>query len=160
MESKPIYGLHAGLHTGQHDLVDELNDRILDRAFDNKPTKPVYDPRSVSTKYSLFHVLDRRPNAHLDDRDPVGQNIENETDLHGRRERAGIYDSGSKFRPSLESDMYKIVVGNPTDQPPQEHALLFARPTFVNSIHPNMVSAQIGNNLFSNHTRTQLRSSN
>jgi hypothetical protein len=161
MESKPIYGLPTGLLRGQHDRVDELNDRILGRAFDNKPTKAVFDPRSVSTKYSLFPILDRRAKIYLDDKaDPVGQNVETETDLYGRKERVGVYDSGSKFRPSLESDMYKVTVGKPTDQPPQERALLFARPTFNASVHPNLVSTQIGNNLFNNHTRTQLRSIN
>ena len=159
MESKPIYGLHSGLLSGQHDRVDELNDRILGRAFDNKPAKPVFDPRATSTKYSLFPILDRRPKIYLDDKDPVGQNVETETDLYGRRERVGVYDSGSKFRPSLESDMYKVEVGKPTDQPPLERALLFARPTFDASVHPNLISTQIGNNVFNNHTRTQLRGS-
>ena len=156
MESKPIY---TGLLRGQHDRVDELNDRILGRAFDNKSAKPVFYPRAVSTKYSLFPILDRRPKIYLDDKDPVGQNVETETDLYGRRERVGVYDSGSKFRPSLESDLYKVVVGKPTDQPPPERALLFTRPTFDASIHPNLISSEIGNNVFNNHTRTQLRGS-
>ena len=156
MESKPIY---TGLLRGQHDRVDELNDRILGRAFDNKSSKPVFDPRAVSTKYSLFPILDRRPKIYLDDKDPVGQNVETETDLYGRKERVGVYDSGSKFRPSLESDMYKVKVGKPTDQPPPERALLFTRPTFDATIHPNLISSQIGNNVFNNHTRTQLRGS-
>lgn len=161
MESKPIYGLHSGLLSGQHDRVDELNDRILGRAFDNKSAKPVFDPRAASTKYTLFPILDRRPKIYLDDKaDPVGQDVETETDLYGRKERIGAYDSGSKFRPSLESDMYKITVGKPTDQPPLERALLFERPTFMKSIHPNTVSKQIGNDTFNNHTRTQLRGSN
>ena len=160
MESKPIYGLHSGLLSGQHDRVDELNDRILDRAFDNKPVKPVFGPRSASTKYSLFPILDRRPKIHLDDRVTVGQDVETETDLYGRKERTGVYDSGSKFRPSLESNMYKVAVGNPTDQPPEERALLFTRPTFDASVHPNLMSAQIGGSVFYNQTRTQLRGSN
>ena len=159
MESKPIYGLHSGLLSGQHDRVDELNDRILGRAFDNKPVKPVFNPRAASTKYSLFPILDRRPKVYLDDKEPVGQNVETETDLYGRKERTGMYDSGSKFRPSLESDMYKVAVGNPSEQPPQERALLFVRPIFETSIHPNMVSSQVGSNTFNNHTRTQLRGS-
>jgi len=157
MESKPIFGFFS---SGQHDRVDELNDRILDRAFDNKPVKPVFNPRAVSTKYSLFPILDRRPKIYLDDRVTVGEDIETETDLHGRNERTGVYDSGSKFRPTLESDMYKVVVGKPTDQPPEERALLFARPTFEASVHPNLTSSQIGGRVFYNHTRTQLRGSN
>jgi len=161
MESKPIYGLHSGLLSGQHDRVDELNDRILDRAFDNKPVKPVFGPRAASTKYSLFPILDRRPKIYLDDKVTVGQDVETETDLYGRKERTGVYDSGSKFRPSLESNMYKVIVGKPTDQAPEERALLFTRPTFdTSSVHPNLMSAQIGGSVFYNHTRTQLRGSN
>ncbi len=159
MEFKPIYGLPVGLMRGQHDRVDELNNRILDRAFDNKPVKPVFNPRATSTKYTLFPILDRRPKIHLE-HDPVGQNVETETDLYGRTERIGVYDSGSKYLPSLDSDMYKVTVGKPTDQPPAERALLFTRPIFNNSVHPNIASSQIGKNVFNNHTRTQLRGSN
>jgi hypothetical protein len=160
MDSKPIYGLHSGLLIGQHDRVDELNDRILDRAFDNKPVNPVFGPRAASTKYSLFHILDRRPKMYLDDKVTVGHDVETETDLYGRKERTGVYDSGSKFRPSLESNMYKVTVGKPTDKPPEERALLFTRPTFDTSpVHPNLMSAQIGGSVFYNHTRTQLRGS-
>jgi hypothetical protein len=160
MESKPIYGLHVGLQTGQHDRVDELNERMLYRAFDKKPIKPVFDPRSVSTKYSPFPILDRRTKftrIHLDDKEPVGQNVETETDLYGRNDRNAVYDYGSQFKPSLESDMYKVVVGKPSDLPPVERALLFEQQTFERSIHPNLSSQQIGNNTFYNHTRTQLR---
>ena len=149
---------HSGFMSGQHDRVDELNDRILGRAFDNRPVQPVYDPRSVSTKYTVFPILDRRPKIHLAN-PPAGERVEAETDLHGRRERAGVYDTGSRYRPSLESDMYKVTIGSPTDQPPAERALLFERPTFAASVHPNVTSTQIGSNLFANHTRTQLRGS-
>ena len=160
MESKPIYGLHVGLQNGQHDRVDELNERMLDRAFDNKPIKPVFDPRSASTKYSAFPILDRRTKftrIHLDDKEPVGQNVETETDLYGRNDRNAVYDSGSRFKPSLESDMYKVAVGNPTDLPPVERALLFEQQKFERFVHPNLNSQHIGNDVFYNHTRTQLR---
>jgi hypothetical protein len=159
MESKPIYGLHVGLQTGQHDRVDELNGRMLDRTFDNKPVKPVFDPRSVSTKYSSFPILDRRTKftrMHLDDKEPIGQNIETETDLYGRNDRNAIYDYGSRFKPSLDSDMYKVIVGKPNDLPPVERKLLFEHPQFINT---NVISQQIGQNVFYNHTRTQLRGS-
>ena len=162
MESKPIYGLHVGLQNGQHDRVDELNERMLERAFDNKPIKPVFDPRSASTKYSAFPILDRRtkPTAkiHLEyEKEPVGQNIETETDLYGRNDRNAVYDSGSRFKPSLHSDMYKVVVGKSTDLPPVERALLFEQQQFDRFVHPNLNSQQIGNDVFYNHTRTQLR---
>ena len=162
MESKPIYGLHVGLQNGQHDRVDELNERMLERAFDNKPVKPVFDPRSAPTKYSAFPILDRRTKPttkiHLEyEKEPVGQNIETETDLYGRNDRNAVYDSGSRFKPSLDSDMYKVVVGKSTDLPPVERALLFEQQQFDRFVHPNLNSQQIGNDIFYNHTRTQLR---
>lgn len=165
MESKPIQGLYKGLYSGQHDRVDELNDRILNRSFDNQPAKTVFDPRSISTKYSTFQTSDRRPKfapIHLDNKeqDPLDKNVEYESDLYGRKERIGVYDYGSKFKPSLDSDLYKINVGNPTDKPPTEHALLFQRHQFNNYVHPNLDNREIGNNIFYNHTRTQLRNSN
>jgi len=163
MESKPIHGLHRGHFSGQHDRVDELNERIINRSFDNMPIKPVYDPRSVSTKYSPFPILDRRTKfsrVYLDDKEPVGENVETESDLYGRKERIGVYDSGSKFKPTLDSDLYKVIVGNPMDAPPAERALLFQQYTFDKSVHPNTMNPEIGRNTFYNHTRTQLRNTN
>jgi hypothetical protein len=164
MESKPIHGLHRGHFSGQHDRVDELNERITNRSFDNMPIKPVYDPRSVSTKYSQFHILDRRTKftpTYLDDKEPVGENVEMESDLYGRKERIGVYDSGSKFKPALDSDLYKVIVGNPMDNaPPAERALLFQKFTFDKHVHQNVMNQEIGRNIFYNHTRTQLRNTN
>jgi len=163
MESKPIHGLHKGHFSGQHDRVDELNERIVNRSFDNMPIKPVYDPRSISTKYSNFPILDRRAKfsrVYLDDKEPVGENVEMESDLYGRKERIGVYDSGSKFKPALDSDLYKVIVGNPMDKPPTERALLFQQYTFDKHIHPNVMNQEIGRNTFYNHTRTQLRNTN
>lgn len=161
MESKPIHGLHRELFSGQHDRVDELNERITNRSFDNIPIKPVYDPRSVSTKYSTFPILDRRTKftpVYLDDKEPVGENVETESDLYGRKERIG---SGSKFKPALDSDLYRVIIRNPMDDaPPAEHALLFQQYAFDKYVHPNTMNPAIGRNIFYNHTRTQLRNTN
>jgi hypothetical protein len=157
MESKPIHGLHRELFSGQQDRVDELNDRIVNRSFDNMPIKPVYDPRSVSTKYSHFPILDRRTKftpVYLDDKEPVGENVETESDLYGRKERIG---SVSKFKPTLD----RVIIKNSMDDtPPAERALLFQQYTFDKSVHPNTMNPEIGRNIFYNHTRTQLRNSN
>jgi hypothetical protein len=142
----------------QPDRVDELNDRILGRSFANKPVKPVFDPRSVSTKYVLFPILDNRPEIYLEDKVAVGENVEIETDLYGRNERSQKYDSGSLFRPSLESDMYKSM-NNRRRVTDTERALLFTRPTIETFVHPNLISTEVGNDIFHNHTRTQLRGS-
>jgi hypothetical protein len=61
------------------------------------------------------------------------------------------------YIPSSESDLYKVnVVARPSEQP---NPLLFERPQFDQSVHPNMAKMPIGREAFFNHTRTQLRGS-
>ena len=53
-------GIIQGFYCGQQDRVDELNTRIQSRFIPDNALRPNYDPRPVSTKYSLFPTIDRK----------------------------------------------------------------------------------------------------
>jgi hypothetical protein len=43
-----------GLYTCQQERTDELNERMFSRIHSDNSLRPNYDPRPVSTKYSVF----------------------------------------------------------------------------------------------------------
>jgi hypothetical protein len=173
MESKPIYGLPTGLLRGQHDRVDELNDRMKERQFPDSPLEPMFAPRSVPTKYSQFPIINRRKpmnepaipyldyntvnfNPGTQRAPPSGilKNIDTETVLRNQTMALQKADQ-SVYVPSSSSDLYNVTIVSKPGQ--QTHPLLFEKPTFVNQLHENVSSANIGRDQLFNHTRTQLR---
>ena len=170
-----IYGLTEGVFYGQNERVDELNSRYQSRQFPDSPLEPNFSPRSVSTKYSLFPMLNGRKPAsepilnyptHYtgvnfnpgSDKAPSSgffSNIDTETVL---RNQTRAYQHGADqgiYVPSSNSDLYKVsVVARPSEQP---NPLLFRNFQFNQTDHPNNVNVNIGQDRFFNHTRTQLR---
>ena len=146
-----LYGVHT---LDQPDRVDELNERIINR-FEPNNMQPNFDPRPVSTKYAFFPMADRRV---LDTSKmafgikTITRDVDTEGTIRGQDQRMCSRDSDTKFIPGLDRGFI------PTDTTaPMERALLFQKHTFEKSIHPNLTSAQVGSDMFHNHTRTQLR---
>lgn len=52
------YGVEYGVSVGQIARTEDLNDRIYQRMFPDVALKPNFDPRPVSTKYSLLPIVD------------------------------------------------------------------------------------------------------
>jgi len=168
------YGVEYGVTIGQQERVDELNTRIFDRIFPDIELRPNFDPRPVSTKYSLFPIVDSYPRTtepykpYLDYYPEIMFNpgnakapisgIINKIDLETDLRKSNL---GNKYIPPLDSDMYKVnIISSDDGAAIREHPLLFS-PFLVNSD----VDANIGNTIppsvgidkFHNHTRTQLR---
>lgn len=169
-----IYGVPEGVSYGQFERVDELNDRLSSRQFSDRPLQPNFNPRPVPTKYATFPMVNRRkevkemlvtyPKHNLYDNFNPGSakappsgfinNVDTETIL---RNQAFALQSSDQhvYVPSSHSDLYKVeVISRPSEQP---YPLLFNRFAFDNYQHPNVANKNIGNDVFSNHTRTQLR---
>jgi hypothetical protein len=171
-----ILGLPAGVLYGQQDRTEELNQRMSSRNFADAPLEPNYDPRPVSTKYSLFPIADRRPvqveppptyatyNMAMQfnpgsDRAPSSgyrNNVDVETILRNQTFALQHGATQSVYIPSSKSDLYNNTIVS-TPGVPQPHPELFTQPQFSHSVHPNVAGQEIGNNRFFNHTRTQLR---
>jgi len=179
IENNLLYGVQHGVSVGQNERVDELNDRILERSFPNMPLQPNFDPRPVSTKYSIFPIIDMRspPTVrklpYLDyyteigfnpgnSRGPVSgfiNNVDTETTLRNQNTKLHKGDLGTKYIPSLKSDLYNVrIEGGNNDEIIKTHPYLFETPILDQSKNPNLIiHKNIGNDIFYNHTRTQLR---
>jgi hypothetical protein len=172
--SAGIRGSHQGLIVGQDERVDELNERLQGRHFPDRALQPNFAPRSTSTKYARFPIIERRSvpvipiqsGAPFDiktnfnpatNRGPVGAylaNIDTETVLRGHYTALQHGNDQGVYVPSSTSNMYTGMqaVGR---QETQTHPGLFSRHEFSTTVSP--VVSQIGQDLFSNNTRVQLR---
>lgn len=179
-KSDKIEGLfpsgYAGVLIGQNDRVEELNQRVAERVTVDSPLQPNFDPRPVSTKYSLFPIIDRRslhktPILKAPQYNPTGKfysnlekgpvdgflsNVNVESTL--RNQYHALQKGGapqSTYIPSSDSDLYRVdVVSRPSVQP---HPELFRHDEFAQSRGVSNLNIHIGNDTFFNHTRTQLR---
>jgi len=176
-------GIIQGFYSGQQDRVDELNTRIQSRFIPDNELRPNYDPRPVSTKYSLFPVIDRKtpgkeylkPSTEylgglgeaeaeaneigfkpLIINSPFIRNIDTETVLRNQTVALQNGIGQSVYVPSSNSDLYNTtIVSRPSEQP---FPNLFIKPTF-NSTQPaiSITKQNIGKSDFFNYTRFQLR---
>jgi hypothetical protein len=169
------YDTKKGVYYLQQDRVDELNSRITERQFPDNSLEPYFDPRPISTKYSIFPVIDRRKQFDKyntyddfdqknnfnpsDTRGPFSgyvNNIETESSLRNQYFALQHDLANGQYIPSSESELYKVtIVSKPTEQP---YPNLFTQNKFDNSIYETNLNKNIGNDRFFNHTRTQLRS--
>tara|TARA_B100001175_G_scaffold226994_1_gene193635 strand:+ start:703 stop:1290 length:588 start_codon:yes stop_codon:yes gene_type:complete len=179
-KSEKIEGLlpsgYAGVLIGQNERVEELNRRVIDRISTDGILQPNFDPRPVSTKYSLFPIIDRRatpkeaifPTPQYEPNNKFYSNLEKgpvdgflsnvnlESSLRNQYhalQRGGAPQS--TYIPSSDSDLYRVeVVSRPSQQPFPD---LFKREDFYQSRGMDNLNSHIGNDTFFNHTRTQLR---
>jgi hypothetical protein len=164
---------------------DLMNTRVQSRHFSDYALEPNFSARPVSTKYSMFGIVAQNApklsaNGTRESITPLkphmehnvetnfnpatrngpfktyARNIDTETVL---RNQTMALQKGSQavYVPSSTSDLYNVtVVSRPSEQP---YSLLFERPTFSHSVHPNLTGtgAAIGRDRFYNNTRVQLR---
>jgi len=175
------YGVEYGVSIGQIARTEDLNDRIYQRMFPDVDLKPNFDPRPVSTKYSILPIVDSYARTtepykpYLDYHPEVMFNpgnakapvdgffkkVDLESDLRNQRYLLEKYDLGAKYIPSLESDMYKVTVKSSDNGAAlHAHPLLFS-PFLVGGSQDAeaAIPQTVGNDNFHNHTRTQLRAS-
>ena len=116
---------------GQNERTDELNTRIGERHANYWSSQPRFNPIPETTKYTHFPILDKTPTTMFV---KMETNIDLENELFCKNDRLVKYDTKQKlqFQPPTSSPF----------QPIQQH---------------QRFSETIGNDLFHNHTRTQLR---
>ena len=139
---------------GQNERVDELNERILHRFFDNKPIQPKFTPMPESTKYVTFPVLYKTP-IRLTSTETT---VDIESDLYCRNDRLG---GTAGLAPEARVGLRPSPLPPPggTYGSPLPPPLLSDERSFKGGTPMNVAgfSSTIGNDLFHNHTRTQLR---
>ena len=166
--------INPGIIYGQHARLDELNTRLFDRVL---PTggelQPNFDPRPVSTKYAHFptlagHVpatvsIRQMPEystestfAPMTTRGPVDgffANVDTESLLRSQFFALQHGAGQDTYIPSSQSDLYvTTAIGRQETQP---YEGLFKKESYIGSSTAHL--GGIGQNAFTNHTRSQMR---
>lgn len=175
-ESQKIIGLPEGISYGQFQRQDELNNRIVMRNIPDNNLKPNFDPRSVPTKYSRFPIVNSRTPSNvpydkyldhsvetsftpINTKGPIHgfiNNVHTESVLRNQFFALQRGADQAVYVPSSTSDLYKITMPISTTNEPQPFPSLWEQSTF-NKNNRFTQESSIGNDIFSNNTRTQLR---
>ena len=169
-------GVVKGVYICNQQRLDEINDRLYERNLTNAPIKMQYDIRAVPTRYVHMPTVDQYQNVSVGcEQKPIyntqtmftpasslpfngyQQNIDVETRLHNTIAPIQACPQ-SKFIPDSTSDLYNsqyLVKKDKRDYITNQ--LLFQNQTF-SSFNPN--THDIGQKLFHNATRTQIRNLN
>lgn len=175
-ESKLHQAFDIGLKRKEVTHLDHMNRKILDRHFPDMALKPNINVRPSITRCTLFPVLNSTIEPSYDKPMYLDHHLEtnfapcqsngpvNSSDAHINTENAlrgqniPLHHGNLDYIPSLESDLYQVQMPTPVESAhPQMHPLLFEQPKFHPYHHPNVIANKIGNEMFHNHTRTQLR---
>jgi len=154
-------------------IHDATNSRIYNRNIPTQMLQPYLDVRPVMTKYSHFPIVDPRkelsvplkqqptynvhnvfnPGNNMAPWSGFASNVNVESELRNQ-----IYAlqkcSQSVYVPNSNSDLYNYKFK--TINNPNPHELLFASESF-GQFNPNPNSEKIGNSIFLNSTRTQVK---
>ena len=156
------------------DPLETINKNILKRNFPDVVLKPNLDLRPVNTRYTM----NQNPKVPVEELDRpyldyylesnfapchakaplkmTNTQIQLENELRGQNVPLHGGDLALKYVPNPNSDLYRIEVPI-TSHEKQPHPLLFARMEHDKKTHANNFNKNVGNELFYNHTRTQLR---
>ena len=154
-------------------IQEKANRQIYDRNIPSQFLQPYLDVRPVLTKYSYFPIVDPRKeisiplkqmptyNVHTvfnpgNSQSPwsgFASNINTESELRNQ-----IYAlqkcSQREYVPNSKSDLFTYKFHSKKE--PSSHDLLFENNSFQ-QFNPNPDSNIVGNNLFMNSTRTQVK---
>ena len=153
---------------------NNLNNNIYNRNIPSSNLQTHFSPRSVSTKYSQFPILDHRKESNVllnyaepfnsentfypGNRKPhfcgFARNIDLESNLRNQFFALQKADQ-AKYIPSSESSLYNNNVNFINVNSDLDSILLFKKENF-NDFNPNL-SNNIGNEIFLNSTRVQLK---
>ena len=168
-----FHGVENGLRLCNLNRHVELNQRIFGRNLPTSPLQPHFSIRPVSTKYDLMSIIDRRPEPNVDIKrvpthnvnanfnpcnaqapwEGFAANINDESRLRNQFFAIQNCDK-AVYVPSSQSDMYHVKVGG--RQEVQTHPGLFVK-TEHSLFDPNPYKSIVGNNVFYNGTRMQMR---
>ena len=166
-----IHGVVKGLYTCNHGRVDELNNRIAERNIPSKELQPQFSIRPCATKYGYMPILDqyKKTTIPLNSYTPYStkaifnpgnaqapwsgfsNNVNTESQLRNQFFALQKCEQ-SEFVPSSTSDLYQTKINYTPQQ--QTHPMLFDKPDLA-PFNPNVHN--LGNSLFNNHTRYQLK---
>ena len=153
--------------------TEELSKRIYNRNIPSKPLQPQFSLRSVSTKYDLMPIMDRRVTPNVPIKEEPVYNVKNvfnpgtasapwngfvshvDDESHLRNQFFALQKScQSTYIPSSTSDMYQHEVYSGSVQNEQPFPSLFMN-QILSSFNPN--THGIARSTFENCTRQQMK---
>ena len=166
-----LYGVVNGVYYCGMERTEQLSQRMAERNIPSATLQPQFSIRTVSTKYEMMPIFDRRPKAKVPiKREPTysvgttfnpgsaqapwsgfASNINRESQLRNQFFALQRCEQPN-YVPSTTSDMYQVqVAGRPEAQP---FPGLFTEPDLA-PFNPNVCN--LGRNIFDNCTRQQLK---
>lgn len=153
---------------------DKINHEIYSRQFPSNQLNMNFSPRSVSTKYSTLPILDHRQESNVPMNNyPIydsnstffpgtskphfcgfAKNVDLESSLRSQFFALQKADQAN-YVPNSNSNMYENHINFTTTNKNLDNELLFNNEDFDN-FNPNL-SNKIGNEIFLNSTRVQLK---
>lgn len=173
ISNEPMYGVVDGYFLCHLDRNTQLDKRIADRNIPSGPLQPSFNIRPVSTKYDIMGVVDRHAPVSV----PIKQiptysvgstfypgdkqapwsgfatNISIESQLRNQVMPKQNCEA-SVYIPCSNSDMYKTLEYKSSNEDINPHSELQRINTLETS---GKVPEGLGINIFSNHTRQQLK---
>ena len=171
-----LYGVPSGILYGQNERVDELNERIQSRQFPDKELQPNLSSRPSMSKYDRFPIVGKvaidgessksyelyQPSSNFNPgfgpTNGYFSNIEIESNLRNQQYKLQKNENMNVYVPHSNSELYNIRVPSiPTENP---HPYLIPQQMGFETFRQKQVPTVMGNEIFHNHTRTQLRGMN
>ena len=153
--------------------LDTINNNLYARNIPSSIIQPNFDPRPVSTKYSTLPLIDHKketnvpiisynynseeifyPGTKKPNFNGFARNINKESTLRNQFFALQAADQ-SKYIPASTSDLYMNTINFQNVSKNLEETILFREPEFAD-FNPNP-SITIGNRIFNNATRVQLK---
>ena len=166
--------MNNSVKLGNFEKQNSINREIYVRHLPSNDLQANYDPRPVSTKYSILPLIDHRketsvpiviqgsydsnkifnPGTRKPHFEGFARNIDSESVLRNQFFALQSADQ-SKYIPSSKSDLYENNVNFKTVDDNLEESVLFRKENF-NDFNPNP-SIIMGKEIFNNATRVQLK---
>tara|TARA_Y100000741_G_scaffold166574_1_gene126029 strand:- start:5944 stop:6453 length:510 start_codon:yes stop_codon:yes gene_type:complete len=154
--------------------LDIMNNNLYTRNIPSRDIQPNFDPRPVSTKYSTLPLTDHKketnipiikqdnynsseifyPGTRKPNYSGFATNIDKESTLRNQFFALQAADQAN-YIPSSTSDLYMDPINKQTVSKDLDETLLFKQSEFAD-FYPNP-SVIIGNRIFDNATRVQLK---
>ena len=168
-----MYGVVDGVYVCNSERANELNNRISQRNIPSQALEPAFSLRPVSTKYAIMPIVDQRAPANMPLLKYPKYNLEKvfnpgnaqapwngfasqiNTESALRNQFFALQKADQAyFIPSSNSSLYTSNMAQLPDPP--GHAGLFKEENF-NYFNPNPQIEIVGNNVFNNNTRVQIK---
>jgi hypothetical protein len=164
----------ANVRLQNFEKLDSINRDLYTRNIPSSTIQPNFNPRPVNTKYSMLPTIDHRKEANV----PIinkgnynneqifnpgtakphysgyATNVDKESTLRNQFFALQAADQ-AKYIPSSNSDLYMNPINFQTVPQDLQESTLFREPDFAD-FNPNP-SVVIGNRIFDNATRVQLK---